>query len=408
MAKVDVKSAYRNVPIHPHDRWLMGMLWEGSLFIDTALPFGLRSAPKIFTAVADAVEWIVRQEGVDFTIHYLDDYLVVGAPASQECAEALSTLLGVFERLGLPVAMDKLEGPWSRLTFLGFELDSSTLEIRLPQAKLREIQRLISTWVGRKSCSRKELESLVGQLGHASRVVAPGKTFMRRLFELLAGVRQAHHHIRLNAAFRSDLLWWATFLDSWNGVAMMQSYSRNQPAHQVWTDASGHFGCGAVCPTSGAWLQLPWPQSPPRGALRLQEESILLQELIPIILACAIWGPRWQGSLVVVHCDNMGAVSVVNTGYSKVPQIMHLLRCLFFICAFFYLSVREVHVPGAQNGWADAISRNHLPLFFVQVPRAVDHQEPIPSSLLALLVNEQPDWTSPAWAQLFRRCFQQG
>lgn len=55
LAKVDVKSAYQNVPIHLHNRWLMGMLWEGSLYIDTALPFGLRSAPKIFTAVADAV-----------------------------------------------------------------------------------------------------------------------------------------------------------------------------------------------------------------------------------------------------------------------------------------------------------------------------------------------------------------
>ena len=57
-------------------------------------------------AVVDAVEWIVMQEGVDFAIHYLDDYLVVGAPASPECAEALTTLLGVFDRLGLPVAMD--------------------------------------------------------------------------------------------------------------------------------------------------------------------------------------------------------------------------------------------------------------------------------------------------------------
>ena len=145
MAKVDVKSAYRNVSIHPHDRWLMGMLWEGTVYIDTALPFGLRSAPKIFTAVVDAVEWIVRQEGVNFVIHYLDDYLVVGTPASPECVEALTTLLGIFDRLGLPVAMDKLEGPWSRLTFLGFELDSSALEIRLPQVKLRELQQLIST-----------------------------------------------------------------------------------------------------------------------------------------------------------------------------------------------------------------------------------------------------------------------
>ena len=54
-------------------------------------------------------------------------------------------LLGVFDRLSLPVAMDKLEGPWSRLTFLDFELDSSALEIRLAQAKLKELQHLISS-----------------------------------------------------------------------------------------------------------------------------------------------------------------------------------------------------------------------------------------------------------------------
>ena len=52
MAKVDVKSAYRNIPVHPEDRWMMGMMWEGALYIDTCLPFGLRSAPKIFTAIA--------------------------------------------------------------------------------------------------------------------------------------------------------------------------------------------------------------------------------------------------------------------------------------------------------------------------------------------------------------------
>ena len=408
MAKVDVKSAYRQVPIHPDDRWLMGMLWEGSLYVDTALPFGLRSAPKIFTAVADAVEWIVKQEGVQFIIHYLDDYLVIGAPASPECTDALTTPHHppwVFDRLGLPVAQDKREGPGRILTFLGFELDSSALEIRLPPAKLAELQRLITTWVGRKSCSKKELESLIGKLGHASRAVVPGKTFMRRMFELLAGVRQAHHHVRLNAAFRSDLLWWATFLEGWNGVAMMPSQGPGQPAHHVWTDASGSFGCGAVYPPAQWWLQLRWSEPSSQGGLQLHEQSILLQELLPIVLACAVWGPGWQGSSVVVHCDNLGAVAVVNTGYSKVPQIMHLLRCLFFIRAFFHLSVRAVHVPGIQNGWADAISRNQLPLFFSQVPGAVGRQVPLPPSLLALLVEQQPDWTSPAWTQLFRHCF---
>ena len=56
LAKVDIRSAYRVVPIHPEDRWLLGMLWDGGLFLDLTLPFGLRSAPKIFTAIADAAE----------------------------------------------------------------------------------------------------------------------------------------------------------------------------------------------------------------------------------------------------------------------------------------------------------------------------------------------------------------
>ena len=72
------------------------MTWDGSLYIDTALPFGLRSAPKIFTAVADAAEWIVRRRGVKFLIHYLDGYLIIGAPRSNECKESLEILLSTF------------------------------------------------------------------------------------------------------------------------------------------------------------------------------------------------------------------------------------------------------------------------------------------------------------------------
>ena len=59
MAKMDIESAYRMVPVHPSDRLMLGMQWKGGVFFDTRLPFGLRSAPKIFTAVADALQWIV-------------------------------------------------------------------------------------------------------------------------------------------------------------------------------------------------------------------------------------------------------------------------------------------------------------------------------------------------------------
>ena len=69
LAKVDIKHAYRNIPIHQLDRHLLGMQWEGNLYIDTVLPFGLRSAPKIFTAMADMAEWIMLMCRVSWCLH---------------------------------------------------------------------------------------------------------------------------------------------------------------------------------------------------------------------------------------------------------------------------------------------------------------------------------------------------
>ena len=218
LIKIDIRNAYRVVPVHPDDRWLMGMLWEGSLFIDIALPFGLRSAPMIFTALADAAEWIVRQRGVEFVIHYLDDFLIVTSADTNQGEHALRILLKSFECLSLPVAWDNLEGPSMCLTFLGFELDTKSMETRLPNHKLEEVRWEVQLWIGRKSATRKELESVVGRLAHVSRVVKP---FLRHLFELLSVARKAHHHVRLGAVARSDLLWWCMFMEQWNGVSMI-------------------------------------------------------------------------------------------------------------------------------------------------------------------------------------------
>ena len=85
MAKVDIKSAYRIVPVHPQDRLLLGMKWEGKLYLDPVLPFGLRSAPKIFNAIADALEWIFKANGASEMWHYLDDFIMAGEPGTGEC-----------------------------------------------------------------------------------------------------------------------------------------------------------------------------------------------------------------------------------------------------------------------------------------------------------------------------------
>ena len=61
LAKIDLKDAYRIVPVHPDDYHLIGVTWNGHAYLDRALPFGLRSALKIFSAIADLV---LHQNGI--------------------------------------------------------------------------------------------------------------------------------------------------------------------------------------------------------------------------------------------------------------------------------------------------------------------------------------------------------
>ena len=136
MAKFDVQAAYRNVPIHPHDRFLLCMTWRDKFYVDLILPFGLRSSPFIFDSVASAVEWIlIHNHAVSPLFHYLDDFLTLGSPNSPICQVHVDTAFRVFRRLGLPLNLDKCEGPATSLVFLGIELDSVTQTARLPLVK---------------------------------------------------------------------------------------------------------------------------------------------------------------------------------------------------------------------------------------------------------------------------------
>ena len=150
-----------------------------------------------------------RQESV----HYLDDFLIVAHPASNQCRDDLRRLLDVFTHLRVPIAEDKLEGPTTSLWFLGIELDSDRMVLCLPQEKLSKLHILLARWRLWRYCQIGDLRSLVGKLQHASKVVRPGRTFLHRMFELLKGSRGRRPLIRLNAAFRSDLAWWHTFLE---------------------------------------------------------------------------------------------------------------------------------------------------------------------------------------------------
>ena len=292
LAKMDLKQAYRHIPVAPEDRHLLGFQWEDKVYVDLKLPFGLRSAPFIFSSVADALLWIMLNNGVSWGIHYLDDFLTVGSPQSDECQTNTEIMRSVCEKAGLPVEPSKLVGPSTSLVFLGIKIDSVAGILRLPSDKLQRIRASLASWRQRKACRKRELLSLIGILAHASEVVRVNRIFLRRLIDLSMQGSKLDHCIRLNAAAKSDLEWWFRFIENWNGVSFLGSATLAPPHLTITSDASGSWGCGAIW--EHRWFQLQWVGP-------LQEALIATKEFVPVVLAVAIWGRHWSNKPTILQ-----------------------------------------------------------------------------------------------------------
>ena len=150
----------------------------------------------------------------------------------------LARALGTCTELGVPVATHKLEGPTTAFIFLGVEIDTVLSQLRLPVEKLRRLKESLASWAVRRSCRKRDLLSLIGSLHNAAAVVKPGRVFLRRLIDLSKIPKGLHHFVRLTKEAQSDIQWWRTFVDRWNGVGLLLALGRVQPGVCVRSDAS--------------------------------------------------------------------------------------------------------------------------------------------------------------------------
>ncbi|XP_055357577.1 uncharacterized protein LOC129602558, partial [Paramacrobiotus metropolitanus] len=163
MAKMDVKSAFRLIPIRRADWNRLGFKICGEYFFDIVLPFGCRSSPYILScSLYVAIHWCVgKRARLDTLLHYVDDFFFVGKSRTTESDLLMQSMEAVCSELGVPLALDKTEGPATRLTFVGIEIDSVAQTLSLPPNKQQNITETLKTWIGRDSCTTYELQSLI-------------------------------------------------------------------------------------------------------------------------------------------------------------------------------------------------------------------------------------------------------
>lgn len=177
-------------------------------------------------------------------LYYLDDFFAILSPNAD-----LIAYVKQFDRvcsdLGLLINHTK-DVTGTIVDFLGIEFDSTLMQARLPPEKLARARNLMEDLLNRATISHQELESAVGFLSFAAKIVVPGRAFLRRLFDATRRSTTTH---RITYEMRANLLWWHTYLKDWNGLKLLRLIDSRTTWH-IWTDASGKLGMkGYILPS---------------------------------------------------------------------------------------------------------------------------------------------------------------
>ena len=359
LLKRDIKDAFRNIPLAASCQWLLGFSWRQQYYKERVLPFGLATAPFIFNLFAEAFHWILQSWlGWRQLEHYLDDFILILPPNTnpQELQAIEADYIVVTDILGIPRKDSKNEcGTTAHI--LGYEINTITGHLLLPQEKVTRAYTLASQALLGDSLTIREAQAIAGLLNFCSPAVQLGRIFTTEIWLWIASFPTKSSQFtrrRLSAGIKNDLYWWRDLLQQFNGTLFYETVARKRI--NLYTDASGtHKG--------GYWFQVGQEAEQrhafisahtPNRRLDINEE-----EMGAIRQAFQIWGSHWASCEVRIYTDNTTAaigLSSSSTHGRALPE----LRAILLLAARNDIIIRPQWIPGNTNSLADALSRRNI------------------------------------------------
>ena len=246
LGKSDMKSQFRIIPVAKNEFDQLGFCFNNWYYFDKALPFGCSISCATFERFATFLEFAVRRRStVGRLLHYLDDFLFGGKKGTNYCKVIMTNFQACMSNLGVPIASEKTEGPTNVLCFLGLELNSDEMVVRLPMDKVHDIIQKIEAAMSKRKVTLKALQSLIGVLQFACRAIIPGRPFCRRLINATCGVSNPYHHISVTQNMQKDLKMWLTFFRQYNGISVFHDrFWISSAEAELYSDSAGSIGFG--------------------------------------------------------------------------------------------------------------------------------------------------------------------
>lgn len=288
---------------------------------------------------------VLEKKGIYARV-YLDDLIII-AEDKKKATEHYEYVINLFQKLGLPVANDKLQPPSHSVEWLGININSSTMTLSIPEKKVSETIIAVNKCKNKDIISRKKLQSIVGRLIHVAKCVPPARLFVSRLLEALRG--EQHKQIQVTDEMKADLEWFALFCRGWNGVSLI---SPIRPSKDIYVDAS-LTGVGAHDGQKAYATQIGGDHQMVRniGELEAMNVAIALHSFMD---------ESYVGAHIRIFCDNAPSVQTLQTGKGRNKVVLQVARAIWMLQARYNISITYTHIMGKVNTLADALSRAHL------------------------------------------------
>lgn len=350
---LDLSDAYFHVPIAPSFRKYLRFVWKNRIFQFRALPFGLSTAPLVFTKIMQAA--LAHLHSLAIQIHsYLDDSLIKEiCPIKLKCQT--ETVIKFFLSLGFLISWKKSEiTPSQDFIFLGEHYLTNLGLVLPPEEKFLALCQKIQFFLSQESVSARQFLQLLGLLNSLADVIPLGRLHIRPIHFYLhrfwTPVSQDWEaQIPIFQSLFPLLQWWLTRENVMRGISL----SPRSPDLTLYTDASrlgwGAYLEGQTC--SGTW------------SLAFQKEHINVLEMKAVLLALNHFQLDLLNTSLLLATDNTTVVAYLkNQGGTHCPTLYLIARDILILCSQLQIHLTVRHISGSLNILADSLSRSLAPV----------------------------------------------
>ena len=353
---IDLKSAFNHLRVSERMRPFLAFCYDRECYAYRAMPFGSKHSPRLFTEALGYGMRFIRQNWQVRVICYMDDILLLHQ--DKEYLERSTLQIAVYLRyLGWTPSIDKCEfTPKHVIRFLGWSWSFITRTIEMTEEMQGAVQRMISETMriaqrgGSMKCKR--LGTVIGTLNFLRAQFPRASLYLRTMHSALTtGVNAAGWlgSFTVPRTILSELQFW------------LRNVSRNEPYCFVVRQSQATLTTDAAEPGWVADLRIGPQLFETSGFFSTQdslpssnqrETAAVLRSLLDFKSTLSQAGIR----AMTVRSDNSATVCNLQRQGAGIA-LLHMTREIFKILQRLDIRINVAHIPGKDNGHADALSR---------------------------------------------------